>query len=624
MKVEQYNIFCPVLKFMKKIFFLWVIFFSFSVQAGAAAVKNPNFAFSPAWLAMVHYRPQLWGGYEGTIDSETFYLAPEGRTSPQAELEATVALFEQGQDTGKICFFPARYRLLKQQGLVKAAFPHCPEYEQFVADLQPAGVTLLFTDAYMNNPSSLFGHTLIRVDTARKGTQLLAHGMNYGAFTGENPGPLYALLGLTGGYYGGFTVKPYYDIINTYNNIENRDIWEFNLDFSAEEREMFVAHLWEVGHTQTRYYFFSQNCSYMLMEMLDAVRPELKLADDFPAQAIPLDTVKQAAKRSGLVASVNYRPSRQNKLIHQYRQMNAPQRQAFRQAIKEHDFAMPGLDESEKAGVAEAAYRYIQYQNVAGDISREDYRSGSFKLLQARSNIKAQDNFKPLTDGKSPLKSHASKRASFGAGVRNGQSFQEIQLRPAYHSLTDNAYGLLPGAEINFLNVKARHYDRDKAYVLQDFDILSIKSLSPVNVMFMPYSYNISFGINRELNPQTGDEGYVANLMAGAGFSYEMAEGVSVYAMLNNHAAYGGFLPHNQYLGLGAAGGIYVTRGDFRLLAEAEQVWATTNYGSKIKYNLEAAYAMSTNTALSLQYKYEQNRGRYDVDETMAALRLYF
>ena len=99
---------------------------------------------------------------------------------------------------------------------------------------------------------------------------------------------------------------------------------------------------------------------------------------------------------------------------------------------------------------------------------------------------------------------------------------------------------------------------------------------------------------------------------------------MSVYAMLNNHAAYGGFLPHNQYLGLGAAGGVYITRGDFRFLAEAEQVWATTNYGSKIKYNLEAAYAMSTNTALSVQYKYEQNRGRYDVDETMAALRLYF
>ena len=117
--------------------------------------------------------------------------------------------------------------------------------------MSPSGVTILFTDAYMNNPSSLFGHTLFRIDTSRKGTQLLAHGVNYGAVTGEENGVLFAVLGLTGGYMGSFTVKPYYDVINTYNNIENRDIWEMNLDLSPEELNMFVAHLWEIGHTHT-------------------------------------------------------------------------------------------------------------------------------------------------------------------------------------------------------------------------------------------------------------------------------------------------------------------------------------------------------------------------------------
>ena len=92
----------------------------------------------------------------------------------------------------------------------------------------------------MNNPSSLFGHTLLRIDTARKGTQLLAHGANYGAYTDGENSVLFAVYGLTGGYYGGWTVKPYYDIINTYNNIENRDIWELNLDLTPQEIDMFV------------------------------------------------------------------------------------------------------------------------------------------------------------------------------------------------------------------------------------------------------------------------------------------------------------------------------------------------------------------------------------------------
>ena len=387
---------------------------------------------------------------------------------------------------------------------------------------------------------------------------------------------------------------------------------------------MFVAHLWEIGHTQTRYYFFSQNCSYMLLEMLDAVRPSLQLADEFPVQAIPLDTLKAVYRKPGLVKSVNYRPSRQAKIINQYKQMNEPQKKAFVAAIKHQDYAFAGLSEAEKAGAAEAAYQYVQYQQVAGDLGLADYRQRSFKLLMVRNNIKVKDNFKPLTDGEKPMDAHESKRVVVGAGVRNGQAFQEIQLRPAYHSLTDNGYGLLNGAEINFLNLKMRHYDNDNKYVLQDFDILGIKSLSPVNDMFMPYSYNIQWGINREINPESGDEGYVSNLVVGGGFTFEPWENTYWFVMLNNHAAYGGFLPHNQYLGLGAAVGMFADWGKWRVLSQAEQIWATTNYGSKLKYNAEVSYALAKDWALAAEYKYEQNRGKYDVDEGMFGLRYYF
>ena len=607
--------------YMKKIFLL--VAMAVAVWPWSSTAKEKP-EVTPEWLALVHYRPQMFGGYEGTIDSESFYLAEDGRTNPASELQASIKLFEEAKDKEKICLFPARYQYLQKQGWVKADYPKCEEYQQFVKDLHPAGVTLLFTDAYMNNPSSLFGHTLVRIDTGRKGTQLLAHGMNYGAFTGPNPGALYAVLGLTGGYYGGFTVKPYYDTINTYNNIENRDIWELNLDLTQEEQEMFVAHLWEIGHTQTRYYFFTQNCSYMLLEMLDAVRPSLQLADEFPVQAIPLDTLKAVYRKPGLVKSVNYRPSRQAKIINQYKQMNEPQKKAFVAAIKHQDYAFEGLSETEKAGAAEAAYQYVQYQQVAGDLELADYRQRSFKLLMARNNIKVKDNFKPLTDGEEPMNAHESKRLVVGAGVRNGQAFQEIQLRPAYHSLTDNGYGLLNGAEINFLNLKMRHYDNEDKYVLQDFDILGIKSLSPVNDMFMPYSYNIQWGINREINPESGDEGYVSNLVVGGGFTFEPWENTYWFVMLNNHAAYGGFLPHNQYLGLGAAVGVFADWGKWRVLAQAEQIWATTNYGSKLKYNAEVSYALAKDWAVAAEYKYEQNRGKYDVDEGMLGLRYYF
>ena len=207
--------------------------------ASAAAADDIRLAEDPQWLALVHYRPGVFSGCRGTIDSEDFYLAENGRTDPAAELEATVRLFAQGDDKDKICRFPARYIFLKNKGMVDKIDVKCEEFDRFKKDLRPAGATLLFTDAYMNNPSSLFGHTLLRIDTARKGTQLLAHGVSYGAFTKGAEGTLlYAVKGLAGGYYGGWTVKPYYDVINMYNNIENRDIWEMKLNFSPAELEM--------------------------------------------------------------------------------------------------------------------------------------------------------------------------------------------------------------------------------------------------------------------------------------------------------------------------------------------------------------------------------------------------
>lgn len=95
----------------------------------ASADATADFAYSPQWLALVHYQKGITG-YKGTIGSANFYLSHEGRTDPQKELNATVALFNSDDDKTK-CMFPARYLRLKQNGLINADFPICEEYEQF-------------------------------------------------------------------------------------------------------------------------------------------------------------------------------------------------------------------------------------------------------------------------------------------------------------------------------------------------------------------------------------------------------------------------------------------------------------------------------------------------------------
>lgn len=584
------------------------------VNAAAAA----DFSDSRAWLAVGHYQNN-----KSSIDSPNFFLSADGKNNPAAELQASIELFA-GKDDAKKCLFPSRYLLLHKEGLVSAEFPHCEEYEQFKKDLQPAGVTLLFTDAYMNNPSSMFGHTLLRIDTKRKGTQLLAHGANYGAFTGDEPGALYAVLGLTGGYFGGFTVKPYYDIINTYNNIENRDIWELNLDFNQEELDFFVAHLWEIGQTQSRYYFFTRNCSYMLMEMLDAVRPSLRLAEKFPLQAIPLDTFKTAYRSEGLVKNINYRPSRQNKIRYRYKMMNEAQQAAYLHILKTREFGLPeDMPDAEKADILETAYQYVQYQYVAKDLLLDDYRRQSFDALRARSVLQEKGSIEDLKEAPQPLSAHESMRAVLGGGVRNGESFEEISYRPAYHSLTDNNFGLPKGAEINFLETKFRHYDERDKYVLQNFDLLTIRSISPIDAMFAPVSFQIRANIERWMNPQNEKEGYIGNLVVGSGGAYAFSDWLWGFMMINTKAAYGGFLPHNSWLAASADIGLLAEWGNWRGLAEVEPQWATQKIGQKISYKLEMNYILDTNWAIGTQALFEDNHGK-DVEEVMGGIRYYF
>ena len=121
----------------------------------------------------------------------------------------------------------------------------------------------------------------------------------------------------------------------------------------------------------------------MLMEVFDAVRPSLNLAQDFKVQTIPLDTIKAVNSRKGLVKSVNYRPSRERKIRHRIKQMNKNQYKVFIETITNENIDLSSLKAEERTDVLETAYQYVQYQYVAKDLELKEYRKKSFAILSA-------------------------------------------------------------------------------------------------------------------------------------------------------------------------------------------------------------------------------------------------
>ena len=595
--------------------FSWLIGGIGSAQAGNISAL----AQSEAWLKLLHYHKTISGSYEGLVHNAAFYVAPDGRDNPEAEMAAEIKAFAAGEAK---CAFPARFNWLKEHNLLTGDLSDCDEYQAFIKDIRPNGITLLFTNAYMGNPASLFGHTLIRIDTARKGTQMLAHGSNFGANSGTDQGIPFIVKGLFGGYDGKYSLSPYWTVINTYNNIENRDIWEYKLNLNETEQQKFVDHLYEMKDAEIQYFFLIKNCSYMILELLEAVRPELELTDDYRWWAIPLDTLKTIKNVPDLVGEVNYRPARYTKIMAQLKAMSPEQYAAFLAEIKDEKADEEGLSDDEKAVVLETAYQYYQYKYIAKDMALAEYRKKSFAVLRARSRLPEAKEVEIA--GEDPSLAHDSALIAVGYGADRKRRFEEIIVRPAYTTLIDDNFGMIRGAGVKVMESRWRYYNRQHRLVLQDLTGLEIRSLLPANRVFQPISYATDLSLKREYNPQTLDEGYAAYMAFAVGKTWAVSDYFRLYGLMRGAAEYGGFLPHNQWVAAVPEVGFFSDLGRVRLHASAAHQFATQIFADRTQYKAEAAFSLNKNVNIVVEYEAERNRRGHNRTTLQTMLQFMF
>ena len=233
------------------------------------------------------------------------------------------------------CRFPARYAWLAAElGFDQGRMPRpqCRRYRDWRSALDAKQLTLVFASAYLDNPGSMYGHTLLRVDAADQDerTRLLAYSISFAAATNETNGLIFAVKGLFGGYPGVFAMLPYYVKVREYSDLENRDLWEYELDLSPEELERVLRHAWELLPAYFEYYFFDENCSYHLLALLQVARPDLELTAPFRLWALPVDTVRALTDQLGLVKRIVYRPARSTIIAERLARMQPEERRMAR------------------------------------------------------------------------------------------------------------------------------------------------------------------------------------------------------------------------------------------------------------------------------------------------------
>lgn len=550
--------------------------------------------------------------WESEIDDPAFFLSPVGKENLSSELDATIRHFSDDTNRSNesvFCRFPARRAWIEQELNTSFGEGECSEYEALVTKMDPQKVTLVFPSAHINSPASMFGHTFLRIDSSME-SKLMSYAINYAAHTDDTNGLLFAYKGLFGGYYGYYSMLPYYEKLKEYRDSESRDVWEYDLNLTHEEVMAMVRHIWELQRMNSWYYFFDENCSYHMLWLTEIARPSVHLRDHFFYYVIPPETVR-AFEEEGLVTTKHFRPSKRTKLLAYERELSPKGIQAV-QLLKEGriDADQRQLDVQERRYALEAAAELAEYNFIEGKLSKELYAQRYHALLSERAAL-GEGKTLPIPDKSNPDTAHHAARIEIAQGWYEKRSPLLIGWRPAFHDLSEDDTGHLLGAQIEFLDTVIG-LERDNVS-LEKLTVLSLASIAPVSHFFKPFSWRMKSGWDREY----GDDrlSFVTRVGGGAAIGDERLFGY----FLSEPEVRLGF---NSDIGLGFSAGGGINWGN-RMKSYVESGHVFYLDGAD-RSRITLSHLWQWNSSSAVTFSYETSYQLHREDRVKLGVNLYF
>ncbi len=372
--------------------------------------KEKKVAQEKQWQRLLFYIPLWYKTNQSLVFNEKFFLAKDGRTNPEAELEQTLAGFFQPDDQRDFsveppanrhpqCRFPARFYYLSQKlnfDFERIKKVQCERLEAFERDLGVGSISYVFSAGHLGSPASMMGHTFLRLHRkdARKGNPaMLDHAIGFSAITQNESFVTYALFGIFGGFPGRFTLVPYYYKIQEYNNGESRDLWEYELNLSEEQLRLLLYTIIDIGSNEIPYFYLDVNCASLLLALLEIANPDLNLTNDFAWWIVPADSVRTIYKAEGLVKKMHFRASSFTRYRERFALLDSDEKQCLDEMVSSNSanacHAVPSNDSGGRIRAYDAALELVDYrEKLLGDRKPIHYVELRNSVLSARSQIR--------------------------------------------------------------------------------------------------------------------------------------------------------------------------------------------------------------------------------------------
>ncbi|MBD1557401.1 DUF4105 domain-containing protein [Vibrio sp. S9_S30] len=426
------------------------------------------------WHLLLHYNRE-----SSAINTESFFLAPNGKYSPQEELEATIRLFYT--DPTSQCKFPARkLYLMSNLGLKSLPEVECIHYSNYLNEFKADSVSLVYASGYLGNPASMFGHVMIKFNKL-KNNKLLDHTFSYGAIVPDSDNKLeYIYNGITGGYDGHYANQMYHHQNLLYNESELRDLWEYELKLPKQDVTFLLAHFWELETTKKTYYFFTENCAYQLAKLLEMLmgRP---LHKTNKLWVMPYDMV--SLLNDDDIASITYHGSRQQDLYNKFFQLNQNQKQTVEIIIDAQPNAIPDhlkpYEDYAAKQIIDTLFDYYAFIESKKSGLTQRQEESRKQLLRQRFTLSPGNTD---WEKQNPPPPHASQdTALFQVSSVYNQSLgfaSEFRFRANYYDFLNINAARIPFSELEVFDVRVRYLHSESAWSLRELILFNITNLN--------------------------------------------------------------------------------------------------------------------------------------------------
>ena len=393
--------------------------------------------------------------------------------------------------------------------------------------------------------------------------------------------------------------------VREYNDYESRDLWEYELNLTSEELQQLTYHLWELQWTYFDYYFFTENCSYHMLTLLEAASPRINLISELPAWVIPSETIRVLAQDENLIKNISYRSSIRTQFNERLNNLNKEELNAFQQWKDKNSNWNLNLLPQSKAMVLDAGLDYLDFKYSKELLLDKNSSIANEKnhWLNVRSQLPMtpQLNVRPPIEN-SPDKAHSAARG----GIRfNSDSTISPHWKFALHDFLDSTIGYPQDAHIDFMSLEWKYDKRKYLIDLEKLHVVGLTSISPISEFENNWSWKMNTGWERE--PVLTQLGTPLFFSFGYGASVLIHEPSHfiLYGLAHTKIAhtFENMTSQNFFASIGSLIGLrwlWTEKGSFSLEVLPEQIFFPSMQ-SRNRLSLFQTYKVSKNTFLDFR-----------------------